>query len=126
VEEGAAMISEPPRNRGIDSLWAPFRQKVATLLQRLAARGFDPVLFETRRSQARQEWLYGYGRTHHKASKPVTWTMHSRHLVGKAVDMISKKRGWNWPEFYDVLKNEAARLGLQIIPQERCHVQWPE
>ena len=120
------MRGEPPRNNHIDSLWSPFRHKIAVLLQRFAARGFDPVLFEAARSRERQEWLYGYGRTHHKGCKPVTWTMHSRHLVGKAADIISKKRGWAWPQFYDALKEEAARLGLQVIPQERCHIQWPE
>ncbi len=52
--------------------------------------------------------------------------MNSRHLVGKAADIISKKRGWNWPEFYDALHVEAEKLGLEVIPQERCHVQWNE
>ncbi|MGQ9455086.1 MAG: hypothetical protein ACUVRS_09220 [Armatimonadota bacterium] len=115
---------EPARCTDINSLWEPFRRRVERLLVRMLEAGFDPVVFEARRSPDRQKWLYGYGRTHHKHAKPVTWTMNSRHLSGKAVDIISKSRGWNWPEFYAVLKVEAARLGLATIPQEGCHVQW--
>ena len=118
------MIGEPARCNNVNSLWEPFRRKVERLLERMKERGFDAVVFEAARSRARQEWLYGFGRTHHKGSKPVTWTMSSRHVVGKAADIISKSRGWNWPEFFSALKAEATRLGLVVIPQESCHVQW--
>ncbi len=118
------MSREPVRCRDIDSLWEPFRRKVERLLERMTELGFDPMVFEAARSRERQEWLYGFGRTHHKGSKPVTWTMNSRHLVGKAADIISKSRGWSWPEFYAALKAEAQRLGLATIAQEGCHVQW--
>ena len=118
------MMREPARCKDVDSLWEPFRRKVERLLERLRERGFDPVVFEAARSRERQEWLHGFGRTHHKGSKPVTWTMNSRHLAGKAADIISKSRRWNWPEFFKALKGEAARLGLVTIPQEDCHVQW--
>ncbi|MCX8053181.1 MAG: hypothetical protein N3B12_05185 [Armatimonadetes bacterium] len=118
------MSKEPARCTNISSLWEPFRRKVERLLERMRGRGFDPIIFEAARSRQRQEWLYGVGRTHHKGRKPVTWTMTSRHLVGKAADIVSKSRGWDWPEFFDALKSEASRLGLETIPQEGCHVQW--
>jgi hypothetical protein len=125
MEESEEMIArEPKRCADIRSLWEPFRRKVERLLDRLTERGFDPIIFEAVRTRERQEWLYGYGRTHHKHSKPVTWTMNSRHLSGKAVDIISKSKLWNWPEFYAALKTEARRLGLATIPQEGCHVEW--
>lgn len=118
------MRVEPPRCADIDSLWPPFRAKVTALVQAMEERGFDPVVFEARRSPERQRWLYGYGRTHHIGRRPVTWTMHSRHLVGKAADIISRSRWWSWPEFYAALRAEAARLGLETISTEGCHVQW--
>ncbi|MGC8863562.1 MAG: hypothetical protein ACP5R5_12415, partial [Armatimonadota bacterium] len=124
VEEGPQMMGQPSRCSDIESLWEPFRHKVEQLIKRMTARGFDPIIFEAARSRERQQWLYGYGRTHHKGSKPVTWTTNSRHLVGKAADIISRSRGWNWPEFYAALKQEAESLGLATIPQEGCHVQW--
>lgn len=115
---------EPPRNNDITSLWDPFQQRIEKLLAALKKRGFDPIVFEALRSEERQKWLYGYGRTHHRGQKPKTWTLNSRHLVGKAVDIISEKRLWNWPEFYRALEEEAESRSLTIIPQERCHVQW--
>jgi len=118
------MSGEPPRCADIDSLWSPFRAKVSALLQAMEERGFDPILFEARRSRERQRWLYGCGRTHHLGRKPVTWTLQSRHLVGKAADIISRSRLWSWPAFYAALKEEAARLGLETISSEGCHVQW--
>ena len=118
------MITEPARCSDPESLWPPFREKLAKLIERMEKRGFDPVVFEARRSLARQRWLYGCGRSHHQDRKPVTWTMTSKHLVGKAADIISHSRAWSWPEFYSALKEEAKPLGLTTIKQEACHVQW--
>jgi len=118
------MIKEPARRTDMDSLWEPFRRKVERLLERMKERGFDPIVFDALRTRERQEWLYGFGRTHHKNRKPITWTMNSRHLVGKAADIVSRSRGWSWPEFFAALKSEAEMLGLETIPQEGCHVQW--
>lgn len=118
------MISEPARCTDPESLWPPFGDRVAKLIERMEARGFDPVVFEARRSLARQKWLYGCGRTHHLDRRPVTWTLSSKHLVGKAADIVSRSRLWSWPEFYTVLKAEARALGLTTLKQEACHVQW--
>jgi len=59
-----------------------------------------------------------------KWRKPVTWTMHSRHIVGKAVDIISGEGGWNDPAFFDALSEEANISGCVVLTMERCHVQW--
>lgn len=115
---------EPKRQTSIDTLFEPFHLRVAKLLYELEQRCFDPIVFEAKRTQARQKWLYGVGRTHSKNRKPVTWTMQSRHLDGKACDIISRKRGWDHPAFFDALKVEAEALGLRVIPQERCHVEY--
>lgn len=118
-------MKEPPRNNKIESLWEPFAARIKTLIARMIALGYDPVIFEALRSEARQKWLYGIGRTHSKRRKAVTWTVHSRHLVGKAVDIISKSHGWNWPEFYEALHHEIHQIdGLSLIAVEACHVQW--
>lgn len=115
---------EPKRNRDINSLWEPFRKKVILLLQALEKRGYDPVIFEALRSVDRQKWLFGVGRFHSLKRKPVTWTMKSRHLAGKGVDIISKSKGWNYPAFFDALEDEARRLNLEVLAIEQCHVQW--
>jgi hypothetical protein len=115
---------EPKRQSDINLLWLPFREKVALLLEAMRRRGYDPVIFESLRTEKRQAWLYGYGRTHHKGRKPVTFTLKSRHLPGKAADIISKSKLWNHPAFFDALKDEAKRLGLETLDFEGCHVQW--
>jgi hypothetical protein len=115
---------EPKRNNDIDSLVDYVRARVEKILVRMKERGLDPIVYEAKRSQERQVWLYGIGRTHDLNRKPVTWTMHSKHLVGKAVDIISKEHGWNAPHFFDVLRDEARREGMDIIATEGCHIQY--
>jgi hypothetical protein len=119
------MATIPGLNKDAMSLWQPFRVKIELLLARLTNRGFDPVIFEAKRSEARQRYLYSIGRTRDKNKRPVTWTMHSRHLVGKAVDIISKKHGWSSAAFYDAMEEEVRKIDeIKSIPQEQCHVEW--
>jgi hypothetical protein len=115
---------EPKRNADITSLVPYVADRVEKILARMKARGFDPIVFEALRTKARQEWLYGVGRTHSLKRKPITWTLKSRHLAGKAVDIISKKRGWNWPEFYTALREEARREGMYALDVEQCHIEF--
>ena len=117
-------MKEPPIQNNVELLWNPFRAKIEILLKRMNQRGFDPKPFETMRSLERQKWLYGYGRNHHIGLKPKTWTMNSRHIPGKAVDIVSKSRWWDWPEFFIALKVEAKKLGLKVLDVEQCHVEW--
>jgi hypothetical protein len=96
---------------------------VQKLIHAMVQEGFDPVVYESKRTIERQKWLYGVGRTHDMNRKPITWTMNSLHLAGKACDIISKAHGWNDPAFFLALKKEAVKVGLTTIPQEGCHVQ---
>ena len=117
-------MKEPPRQTSLDGLQVYLRPRVEQVLARMTERGFDPIIFEARRSEERQRWLYGIGRTHSLRRKPVSWTLNSLHIKGKAVDIISKTRKWDWPAFYVALKIEAKAVGLSTIPQEGCHVEW--
>ncbi len=63
---------EPKRITSISELWEPIQGRVRNVLAAMKARGFDPIIFESRRTKERQAWLYGKGRTHHLRSKPVT------------------------------------------------------
>ena len=119
-----SVAKEPKRNADIDSLVDYVAVRVRALLRAMEARGFDPLLFEARRSPERQRWLYGVGRTHSLQRKPVTWTLRSKHLTGKAADIISKSRGWAHPAFFRALREESARVGLATLAVELCHVEW--
>jgi D-alanyl-D-alanine dipeptidase len=118
-KEGA----EPVRVCALDRLEPRFRDKVKLVFAAMEKLGMDPVAFETWRSEARQLWLYGVGRTHDVGRKPVTWTKRSRHEDGRAVDVVSASRGWNWPEFYVQLGLCAQRFGLRTLKVERCHLE---
>jgi D-alanyl-D-alanine dipeptidase len=98
--------------------------RVNKVLVAMRARGYDPIVFEARRTQDRQEWLYGVGRTHDLDRKPVTWTHSSNHIRGKATDIISKSKLWSWPDFYKALKQEANKVGMSVLSAEQCHIEW--
>lgn len=117
-------MTQPPIDNDLDHLEPYVKARVERIFAAMRSHGYDPVAFETRRSIERQQWLYGVGRTHDKKRRPVTWTLQSRHLAGKAVDVISKKHGWSDPAFYVVLHHEAGKEGMSYIPQESCHIQW--
>jgi hypothetical protein len=80
---------------------------------------FSIGITETRRSRARQNYLYGIGRTHHRNQKPVTWTLESRHLYGLAIDWhvvrrLTGRADWN-PDVF--------RTILERVPPERYQLK---
>lgn len=115
---------EPKRNADIGSLQTYLVHRVQAILNDMRALGFDPIIFEAKRSYERQEWLYGVGRTHSRNRKPVTWTLNSKHLTGKAVDIISKSKGWHHPEFYRALRRIARQHDMHALDVEQCHIEW--
>lgn len=95
------------------------RDKVAAIFLELEQAGFDPRVFEGARSQHRQAWLYGSSRpdfaVYGRAGRWLTGTLNaSNHGANpvRAVDIISRSRGWEWPEFYVALGAAAKRQGL--------------
>lgn len=117
-------IRPPKRNADIESLVGWLRPRVRAILLGMRERGFDPFVVEARRTVKRQKWLFGIGRTHHTWQRPVTWTLRSKHLVGKAVDIASRSRGWHWREFFDALGEEAKKQAMYQFRRDRCHIEW--
>jgi hypothetical protein len=129
-------MKEPAKDADINALSEPMIPKIQAILKDLQGHGFDPVINETRRSTARQDWLYGQGRTPEECIKAgiaaanahpgsiVTYTLQSEHIKGLAADIISRRRGWNWPEFFKALASSAHAHGLYTLGFEGCHVQW--
>lgn len=59
---------------------------LVSIVRRAAKRlPFSLFVVEGLRTRERQAELYAQGRT--KPGKKVTWTLHSKHLEGKAVDL---------------------------------------
>ena len=115
---------EPKRVSDINSLVPYIKTRVESILKELKELGFDPIIYEARRSDSRQKWLYGIGRTHSKKRKPVTWTLNSKHIVGKAVDIISKSKGWDYPKFFKALRIIARKHDMHTLKSEECHIEW--
>lgn len=70
--------SEPQRCWGIEGLDDEFKQKALTFLGRLVFAGIYVMVIETIRTHERQAWLLRNNRS---------WTDHSKHLVGRAIDV---------------------------------------
>jgi hypothetical protein len=130
-------LIEPRRYDLIEETTSYLHQRIRNILSRMRARGFDPQVWETYRTQERQWYLYGKGRTAAQLKKAhvdvkyaqpslavVTKTLESLHRKRKAADIVSKSRLWNWPEFYVALKQEAKREGMHTLGFEGCHVEW--
>lgn len=103
---------------------------------RRAAKKLQFALFvvEGVRTKARQAELYAQGRT--KPGKKVTWTLESKHIDGRAVDlapMIDGVIDWNdlkkFDQIADAMNASANELGVGIrwganwdadgVPRER-------
>jgi hypothetical protein len=96
-----------PIRLGVDrdpkKLLPGFAKKIETLMQRMRARGFEPELWEGRRSASRAKALSVVG----------TGVADSMHIYGAAVDIVDKNKLWNAsPAFWAALGEEAERLGL--------------
>lgn len=93
-----------------------FCDAVLRVLERMRAKGWDAIVYETLRTDARQRFLYGFGRIYddgrgvvtHSQSADETW-----HFFGLAVDIISKSMRWDAPaEFWRDLEEAAEAEGL--------------
>jgi peptidoglycan L-alanyl-D-glutamate endopeptidase CwlK len=123
---------EPGAIRALDCLAPKFKVRVAAMLADMETRGFDPIVIESCRSDARQAWLYGMGREWDDGRGIVTNAptgIHSWHRFGLAVDVISERDEWNAPaRFWNALGSAALRHqlswgGLWLRFADKPHVQ---
>lgn len=101
-----------------DDLDPDFRAKLDTVIAGMTARGLDPKVYEGGRTQRRQAYLWGQGRpdfpVYGREGSQVTWTLTSNHgaYPARAVDVISKSKGWSDQSFFTALGEEAGKAGL--------------
>jgi len=90
-------------DRDISKLVPAFRARVELLLERMRARGFDAMVWETYRSRGRAAQLADAGRG----------VKDSMHTLGLAVDIVSESKKWGPGEdFWAALGEEAEALSL--------------
>lgn len=132
---GAARIADM-------NLLAPkFRAKIKALLSQMEAKGHRAIVYETKRTNERQQYLYGFGRDYDDGRGKVTNAKEADdgwHFFCLAVDIICAVRQWNATEqFWTDLRIIATSLGLRSGADwdmdgdcgderllDRPHVQW--
>ena len=98
----------PEFRKRFDPRWAEVKKKYPTA-----------QVFETLRTQERQNRLYAQGRT--RPWKIVTWTLTSNHKDWNAVDIIfDGKRSWPYDDIIEMAKKYGIR---NLKPTETCHFE---
>lgn len=108
------------RNGSVELLPTGFRQQLTALLARMEQDGFDPIVWETLRTDERQEFLYGFGRLYDDHPEPRGIVTNAKtgvlsyHRYGLAADIVSRRFGWRpKPQFWVRLGHHALSLGLR-------------
>jgi peptidoglycan L-alanyl-D-glutamate endopeptidase CwlK len=119
-------------NRDLTILAPRFQQAVEQAIADCESRGLDAFVYEAFRSEALQELYFARGRTVIPPLATVTnasSNLFSWHGFGLAVDVISRRHGWNRPEswFVDValsFKKFGCKWGGDWKMKDLPHFQW--
>ena len=82
----------------------------------------DFTVLEGVRTMERQRELYAQGRT--APGKIVTWTMKSRHIEGKAVDLVPYPLDWNDLEKFNKIKDAMFQAAKELDVNLRWGADW--
>lgn len=126
-------MGSPPINKRMDALLPDARKRLEAWM--LAANKAFPQLRitigETRRTLARQQWLFAQGRT--RRGLVVTYTLDSNHRLGCAADFVIVRRLTPWSAIWDSRvwntvfeRVPPARYGLERLSFEMPHLQIPQ
>lgn len=139
-------------HRDIESLEEGFQQRVRVLLARLDQLGIKYRISETLRDIEVQRAYYAQGReplvtvnrlrsvaglwplSEEENKRQITWTMQSRHLEGKAIDLVPSVNGtfwWTapdskWKEIAEVAKELGFDAGYYWKKHDSPHIQLKE
>ena len=123
---------EVPVTRSLARCAPKFAAAVQAMMVRLAG-GLEERVFETLRTEERQAFLYGFGRTYDDGRGTVTnarTSLKSWHGFGLACDVVEKDATpWSAPVgFWNQLGEAAEECGLtwggRWTKPDLPHVQW--
>jgi peptidoglycan L-alanyl-D-glutamate endopeptidase CwlK len=114
--------------RDLAELKPSFRVKLEAALADAAAAGLDPLVTETYRTQARQDELYGIGRS--RPGKRITDAKHSKHTDRIAADVAVRVNGqiaWHRKDLFDkwgaIAEANGLRWGGRFTNYDGPHVE---
>jgi peptidoglycan L-alanyl-D-glutamate endopeptidase CwlK len=94
-------------------------QAITRLATKLSSKPF--TIIQGKRTPEYQRQLYNIGRRGIPGEKPVTWTLKSKHLSGRAIDfapLVNGKPSYNeklYPPSAATFQAAAKQLGLRIV-----------
>lgn len=102
--------ADPRSEKNLATVTPQLQRLGRELLRRLASEGLTFKVIQGRRTPAEQAALYAKGRT--APGPKVTWTLKSRHLTGRAIDIAlfqGKNVVWESKHY-----NRAGEIGEQL------------
>ena len=102
------------------------KPQLASVVRRaLEICAVDFMVVEGLRTIERQRELYAQGRT--KPGPKVTWTLHSKHLEGNAVDLapfVNGKVDWNNLKNFDAIAKAMLQASRELSVPIRWGADW--
>lgn len=102
------------------------KPQLASVVRRaLEISTVDFMVVEGLRTIERQRELYAQGRT--KPGNKVTWTLHSKHLEGNAVDLapfVNGKVDWNNLKNFDAIAKAMLQASRELSVPIRWGADW--
>ena len=108
--KASAWQADPRSEKNLATVQPRLQKLGRELLRRLAAEGLTFKVIQGRRTPAEQAALYAKGRT--APGPKVTWTLKSRHLTGRAIDLAlfqGKNVVWESKHY-----NRAGEIGEEL------------
>jgi hypothetical protein len=121
----AASAADPSKPvKDVEALDPELRARLNRVIDRMQNEyGHSVTVVETARSQERQDTLFAQGRT--TPGNIVTWTQHSNHTQGAAVDVIVDG-SWQNAKGFSRLQEIAVEEGLETLgAKDPGHLQLP-
>ena len=117
-----------PVDRRLEVLAPAFRRKIDAVLEAVPYA----TVAETLRTDARQQFLYGFGRDYDDGRGIVTHSetaLDTWHHYGLAADLIHKAKGWDapmqwWQQLGAAAKAQGLVWGGDWTFRDYPHLQW--
>lgn len=125
--------AEPPRQASLVGLAPKFRNAVEKVVNDMQAAGYKVRVFETLRSNERQEFLYGFGRDYDDGRGAVTRARTADggwHFYGLAADLVEDDGSpWIapqkfWQDLGLIAEGHGCTWGGRWQMVDLPHIQW--